>query len=401
MNTSPSVAPAPAGCRLAGPSLSFGWLGSIAVCLPMLLLTALLVSGGPEHMARMAPVEKLATLGVWGVLNAAFLAMIRTGRTDRIRAGLFIAMALSFVLTFMPNLLEVRGNIAITAGNAIDGKTPFCHMVIPSIIIPAALKKTIIFPGSLVEGFASIGTMLVIWITVSLAIGRGWCSWVCFYGGLDEACSRIARKPFLKSIDRRWTYVPLAVLIAVVLTSAATLSPTYCEWLCPFKSVTEFEAITSVKILFQTIIFAGLFVGLVIVLPLLTKKRTQCALLCPMGAFQGWTNFANLHRIAIDTDVCTRCGLCVKSCPTLSITPESVAEGRALSTCTKCGRCIDSCPKKAIGYHLRGTRFRASPRLARVLFLYPATLLLVAMGSGMMIGAILRLVKLATTGSLI
>jgi hypothetical protein len=180
MNTAPSVAPSPAGCRLAGPSLSFGWLGSIAVCLPMLLLTALLMSGGPEHIARMAPVEKLATLGVWGALNAAFLAMIRTGRTDRIRAGLFIAMALSFVLTFMPNLLEVRGNIAVTAGNAIDGKTPFCHMVIPRSIIPAALKKTIIFPGSLVEGFASIGTMLVIWITVSLAIGRGWCSWVCF-----------------------------------------------------------------------------------------------------------------------------------------------------------------------------------------------------------------------------
>jgi ferredoxin len=220
------------------------------------------------------------------------------------------------------------------------------------------------------------------------------------YGGLDEACSRIARKPFLKSIDRRWTYVPLAVLIAVVLTSAATLSPTYCQWLCPFKSITEFEAITSVKILFQTFIFVALFVGLVIVLPLLTKKRTQCALLCPMGAFQGWTNFANLHRIAVDRDACTHCNLCVKSCPTLSITPESVAEARALDLyqVRPLHRLL---PEEGDRLPPPRHRFRASPRLARVLFLYPAMLLLVAMGSGMMIGAILRLVKLATTGSLI
>jgi ferredoxin len=86
---------------------------------------------------------------------------------------------------------------------------------------------------------------------------------------------------------------------------------------------------------------------------------------------------------------------------TLSLTPESVAEGRALSTCTKCGRCIDACPKQAIRFHVRGTQPGGHPRLARVLFLYPAMLFYSAMGSHMIIGALMRLVKLISTGSMI
>jgi polyferredoxin len=398
MNISMSASSGTGVCPSGKPSLGFGWFASLAVCLPMLLLTALLLSGGPENSA---PLAKLMTAVVWFGLNGAFFVMVRTGRTDRIRAALFIAMSLSFVLTFMPNLLEQRGNIALTEVDSLDGKTPFCHIVIPMLLIPAALKQTLIFPGSLVNGFASIGTMLAIWIAASLALGRGWCSWVCFFGGMDEACSRICRKPTIKSLDRRWTAVPLALLITVMLLSAATLSPTYCEWLCPFKSVTEFETVTSFKVLVQTVCFVGLFVGLVIVLPLLTKKRTQCALLCPMGAFQGWTNYINLHRIAIDQAACVQCGLCVKECPTLSISAESIAQGHTLSSCSKCGRCVDVCPKKAVQFHIKGTKLRASPRMARVLFLYPAMLILSAMGSHMMIGALLRIVKLVTTGSLI
>jgi len=48
--------------------------------------------------------------------------------------------------------------------------------------------------------------------------------------------------------------------------------------------------VTSTRVFIQTVLFASLFIGLVVVLPILTRKRVQCALFCPMGAFQGWTN---------------------------------------------------------------------------------------------------------------
>jgi ferredoxin-type protein NapH len=38
--------------------------------------------------------------------------------------------------------------------------------------------------------------------------------------------------------------------------------------------------------LIQNGIFVVLFAALVVVLPLLTKKRTQCSFFCPFGAFQ-------------------------------------------------------------------------------------------------------------------
>ena len=51
------------------------------------------------------------------------------------------------------------------------------------------------------------------------------------------------KRRFIRKIPHILTYLPYAVLAAMVLISAYTLSPTYCEWLCPFKTVTEFEAV--------------------------------------------------------------------------------------------------------------------------------------------------------------
>ena len=267
-------------------------------------------------------------------------------------------------------------------------------------LIPAALTKTIIFPGSIIGGYASIASMFVIWIGASLSLGRGWCSWGCFFGGLDDAFSRILKKPLLRKIDHRWTYLPWAVL-AVVLTAAAFLSPTYCSWICPFKSVTEFEAVTSFKILVQTIIFVSLFLALVVVLPLLTKRRTQCSLFCPFGAMQGLTNRINAFMVRIDPDRCIKCKRCVAACPAFSMTEESVQAGRPLLSCMKCGTCVDVCPKGAAAFHVRGTPVEQNRNIKRLLFLYAAFLFLAIFSGGTIQDGLSRIVRLITTGSLI
>ena len=372
---------------------------AIVLTLPPALLMAMMITGGQP-----APTEALQLVGMivaYVFTVGAFFLIAFTGRTYKYRSALFIVYAVSFVLTFIPGLIETRGSMAVTQTDMIQGHTPFCHMVIPTTLIPAALSRTIIFPGSMLEGFASIGTMLVLWLGVSIALGRGWCSWVCFYGGLDEGFSRIGRKPILKSISRKWTYLPFAVLVAIMLLSAATLSPMYCAWLCPFKAVTEFEAVTSSIILVQTIIFVSLFAGLVVVGPFLTKRRTQCGLFCPMGAFQSFTNKANIFDIRIDPDKCVQCGRCENTCPTFSIDRETVKKGRTRMTCTKCGRCVDECPKGAVSFHIKGTPAGVRSHIARMAFVYPAFLVLAIMGGGMISGAVYRLLLLVTTGSLV
>jgi polyferredoxin len=360
---------------------------------------AMMVTGGQPLPKDTLRVISLAVTYVFIVVM--FFLMVYTGRTHRYRSVLFVAYAVCFVMTFIPNLLETRGSMSISRAEMIQGHTPFCHMVIPTTLIPAALSRTIIFPGSMLEGFAAIGVMLVLWLGASVALGRGWCSWGCFYGGLDEGFSKIGRRPILKNIPRKWTYLPFAVLVAVALLSAATLTPVYCAWLCPYKTVTEFEAVTSATTLVQAGIFVSLFAALVVVLPLLTKRRTQCGLFCPMGAFQSFTNLFNIFDVRIDGTKCVQCGRCEKACPTFSIDRDTIENGRTRMTCTKCGRCVDDCPKGAISYHIKGTPIGVRAQTARMIFIYPAFLLLGIMGSRMITGAVYRVLLMVTTGSLI
>jgi len=366
------------------------WFKAAWLSLPMILLTAMMTTQG--RLPSTAP-ALIAWILTFAFLNTLFFMMLYTGKTNRYRSVLFIATAVCFVITFMSNLLAVRGSLALTRDNVINGETPFCHLVIPMTLIPAVLKRTVIFPGAMLTGFAAIATMLVLWLGASLALGRGWCSWVCFFGGLDEGFSCMSKKPVIKKIDRRWTYLPHAVLIGGALTSAFTLSPTYCFWLCPFKAVTEFEKVESFRTVVATIIFVSLFAGLVVVLPILTRRRIQCGLFCPFASFQSFFNKLNVFDIRIDRDKCSDCSHCVNTCPTFSIDEASVGRGSTLLSCTKCGHCVDACPKKAVSFHIKGTQPGLASNKARLLFLYPAYIFAAAVGGGMINGALLLFLR--------
>jgi ferredoxin-type protein NapH len=370
----------------------------VLLCLPMALLTFVMLSGG--GLPRNLP--GLFTFAVTYLgFNALFFMMIRTGVTDRYRAVIFVTFSVCFVISFISHLIEARGTMALTSQTMLAGGTPFCHMVIPMILIPLAVTKTVIFPGTIIGGFASVASMLALWLGATLVLGRGFCGWFCFFGGLEDGFSRIFRRPVIKRINPKWRYLPFGVLAVVVISAAVTLSPTYCEWLCPFKAVTEFNAVTSTLVLVQTVIFVSLFAGLVVTLPLLTKRRVQCAVFCPFGAFQSLANKINVFSIRIDREKCVKCRKCIQACPVLSLDDRSLETGKPLFTCLKCGKCVDVCPAKAVRFHVMGTPLSHDPEIMRRLFLYPAFLILATMAGGNIQDAVVRIISFVTTGSFI
>jgi len=371
---------------------------TLLLTLPMMFFTFMMLSAGKIP----AEPNKIIALTITFIFaNTIFFLMLYKEKTDKYRAILFITYAICFVISFISNLMEIRGSMAISQENLLLCKTPFCHIVIPMTIIPLALSKTIIFPGTMVGAFASIASMLVLWIGASLALGRGFCGWGCFFGGLDDGFSRIFKRPIIKHINPKWHYLPFAVLLATALTSAMLLNPTYCEWLCPYKTVTEYVEVTTTKIFIQTIIFVSLFLALVVILPILTKKRTQCGLFCPFGAFQSFTNKINPFEIRINQEACIKCKRCIQICPAFSMTEETLKDGKARFTCIKCGKCVDNCPKGALLFHVKGTSLTGSAATFRLLFLYPAFLFLVTMAGSNIQDTILRIMRLITTGSMI
>ena len=375
--------------KKSGMEKSFG--RSVLYTLPMFLVTFILITGGRPNFSN--PVAAISMGITFLGMNILYFLMHYTGKTDKFRAILFIIFALSLSFTLISNMLEMRNSMSFSQSDVLECKIPFCHLVIPMMILPAALTQSIIFPGSIIGGFADIASMAVLWIVATLVLGRGFCSWGCFYGGWDEGFSRIRKKPSIKKISEAWKWMPFAVLFMVSLTAALTLVPTYCDWICPFKAVTEFEKVTSVETATKAGVFISLFAGLVVVLPIMTRKRTQCSFLCPLGAINTVSNKITPFTVKIEKSKCTECFKCVEACPLFALDREGIKEGKVSVFCSKCGKCVDVCSKDAIHFGIKGIPAGTMKNFSRNLFLFVSFLFISVFSAGSIINSLTSLLN--------
>jgi ferredoxin-type protein NapH len=346
---------------------------SLLLTTPVLLWALLMFS---RALGARTAAPKIAALVTFLFTVSLFFLMMRTRETYTWRRVFFVTLGFLFPVGFVASLVAVRGSMSIPIERMISGDTPFCFLAIPMMIVPAALTRTVIFPGSILPTASNpyaIAEMVGLWLAATIVLGKGWCSFACFFGGLEEGFAAIRRRPVIRRIHPSLRLVPWGVLAAIVLLSAATFEPTYCAWLCPFKAVTEFPEVRSAQTALQFGVFSALFAGLVVVLPVLTRKRTQCTFLCPFGAFQSLFNKTSIFEIRVDRERCANCvTLCSGACPTLSINGQSIAAGVTLMSCMKCGACVDVCNQGAAVWHIKGTPLAVRPETARLLYLYAA-----------------------------
>ncbi len=193
-------------------------------------LLLFLTSGGK------ATAEALITGLIFAAVGGAFTFWIlRTGRVNRRRLILFLVLGLLFGIVFSIAHEVNRGSILLTEEQIESAEVPICPITIPFVVPPLVIRGEMIFPTTV----KALWSISLFWLAFALLFGRGWCSWLCFFGGIDQACAAVAKRPRLKveALSRLWRFFPYAFLLFLILLAVGTLYPLYCAWLCPLRIV--------------------------------------------------------------------------------------------------------------------------------------------------------------------
>jgi polyferredoxin len=307
--------------------------------------------------AALALLTQSPDLWVLVVGLIAFM-LLYTGRISTWRSILFISMAWVFLVNKVFHgllgfslFVDYRQTFPHGPAQAV----PNCHIAIGASILNYVYQQYLALKSANWSDWGPL-SLGALWLVVPLVIGPAWCSWGCFYGGLDDGFSRILRKPAVRWfwLPRHLRDLPAAMLVFMALVSLSTMLPIFCLWVCPLKVTAAFldtnQAVRSV----QLAIFAVVGVVAVVLLSLLVKKRVFCGLVCPFGAWQSLVGHIHPVRVRIDPEKCTQCQRCLRVCPTFCISPDGLKRHRIGPYCNFCGECMDHCPEGAIRYKVFG-----------------------------------------------
>ena len=317
---------------------------------------------------------------LWSFVVSCFgFFIIKSGTISKYRSTLFILIAFFFFLEF--KLFRFIAHV--------DNVAPYCHIAQAPTLFNFFYSQFLAITSGrwAVWGVLTLGFL---WLSIIFTIGQGICSWVCFYGGIDEACSRIAKSPLVKlRITKPWRDFPIAFLIFLLIVSFLQGLPVFCTWFCPFKLTEAFWASRPFIRIIQAALFWSALIGFVIILPILTKKRTFCSLICPFGALVSICGNASPYRVIIDKAKCVACGKCQDVCPVFAIEKNDQNEYKISFFCNRCGRCIDICPVSAINIFSG----KAANRIdARSIFIFLSLLVTGALSGSFVPAVFLQLV---------
>ena len=218
----------------------------------------------------------------------------------------------------------------------------------------------------------SLGAVIV-WLVITLLLGRVYCSTVCPVGTLQDIFSKGRKlikplnKPFSYRPPSKMRYYILAAYIFCIIAGVAAIP----FWIEPWSimrnicgdihpSAEKMEWIR-LGVGVTTGILAGVISAILLLFVALFTGRGFCTDICPVGSALGCLSNYTLYHIEIDPDRCINCMKCEEICPSQCI--KVMARHVDNSRCVRCFDCGYVCPNDAIRMQINRNR-RMNPMMS-------------------------------------
>lgn len=317
-----------------------------------------------------APKKKpLAKLGVsQGQLDHA-TGHLLSHRPTMLKYYVFAALTL-FGLVFLTRLGRPDG-ADISQRRTWYPRAPYLLALVVAVAVcgfalgksPNPMEGCVKFFKALLGLYPSVAAkaeVFVFFIALAIIGNKLICGWACPFGALQELVYSL---PVLRRL-KRWK-LPFwlsntargALLIVMLLLLFGIVGGR--KGFVVYHSLNPFNlfALDFEDWLIPVTIIVSLVLSLFV-------YRPFCYLICPFGFLSWVAERVSLARVRIDLAKCTKCGACIKACP--SDAAKGMVQGKLFAAdCTSCARCLNVCPHDLIRYGFASAPPDASVRRTR------------------------------------
>lgn len=227
---------------------------------------------------------------------------------------------------------------------------------------------------------------LFVFLILAIFSGKLFCGWICPLGFIQDVLASLRRRwgrrrfflaPTGRRFSRRFGFVLLGFILFISLLIAFPQLPWWlrkelfivgCQ-MCPSRFI--FPYLTGFPIEHSLdspllIIFFSLAVIFTLALVMGAFSPRLFCRFCPNGILLSFFNRGSFLTKEKELLRCTRCGICVDSCPLKNeeVYEEKNKKNIDFPDCIRCFRCVDSCPEndglkvKFLGKTLFRSKFR-------------------------------------------